>query len=197
MAAVNKRQPPPGYPTGGNAKVEAPKVDNNTKAQQTDGEEQDETDRGISARFITGRPKPRSYERYPGHGIVPFDDYDPAPPRYKPAPGYDHPPHGYGGHGQQPYGGHPSHGQQPYGGHPSHGQQPYVEFVVSDDEDNEDDYENEYSHQPNPYHKKPQQYYRRETYVVDEPPPPPPPRRRPSYPPESNYYVRDEYARYN
>ena len=79
MAAVNKRQPPPGYPTGGEAKEKAPQVDND-KAQQTNGEDEDETDRGISARFMIGRSKPRSHERYPGPGFVPFDDYGPVLP---------------------------------------------------------------------------------------------------------------------
>ena len=168
MAAANQRQPPPGYPTGGNAEERAPPVDNNNK-------DEDETDRGISARFMIGRNKPRSHERYPGPGLVPFDDYVPPPPPRGPhrAPGYDYPPpHGYGVHRHQTP----------------------VEFEVSDDEE-EDDYENGYGHQPIPYGKKPQQFYRRETYVVE--PPPPAPRRRPlPYAPEGNYYVRDEYVRY-
>jgi len=172
MAAVNKRQPPPGYPTGGEAKEQAPQVDN--KAQETNGEDDGETDRGISAQFRVGRPKPRSHDRYPGPGFVPFDDYDPAPPRrpYNRAPVYDYP---------AP----PGHTRPVF--------QQNVSYEVSDDED-EDDYEGGYVHQPI---RKPQEYYRRQTYVVDQPPPPPPPpRRRPAFAPQSNYYVRDEYARY-
>eukprot|EP00253_Pinus_taeda_P009919 PITA_09919 len=173
MAAVNKRQPPPGYPTGQNQKEEAPPVDNSIKTQEADGEDVDETDRGISARFRFGHPKPRSHERYPGPGLIPFDDYDPAPPRgrYNHPSGYDYPP--------------------PHG-HARPGFQPHVSYEVSDSED-EVDYEGGYGHQAI---RRPQQYYQRQTYVVDQPPPPPPPRRRPVYPPQGTYYVRDEYERY-
>jgi hypothetical protein len=63
MAAVTKQlQPPPGYPTGGEAKEEqAPQVVDD-KAQQN-GEDDGETDRGISAGSIIGRPKPLLHER--------------------------------------------------------------------------------------------------------------------------------------
>jgi len=170
MAAVNKQHAPPaGYPTGGEAKEQ---VDN--KAQETNGEDEGETDRGISAQFMIGRPKPRSHERYPGTGFVPFDDYDPAPPRgqYRRVSHQDYPP-------------------PPRHAHGSHTYQQRVEYEVSDEEDG---YEGGYGHQPIPYNKRPQQFYRRDTYVVDQaaPPPPPPPRRRP----QSNYYVRDEYIEY-
>jgi len=176
MAAANKRQPPPGYPTGGDAKEEqAPPVGNNKKAQQANDGDEDETDRGFSGSFVIGRPKPRPGERYPGHGLIPFDDYEPVPPRgrYNPAPVYDYP---------------------PPRGPARHGFPPHVSYEVSDDED-EVDYEVGYGHQAI---RRPQQYYQRQTYVVDQPPPPPPPppRRRPVYPPPGNYYVRDEYARY-
>ncbi|MGL6900100.1 hypothetical protein NBB33_23720, partial [Salmonella sp. NW1189] len=162
MAAATKKQAPPaGYPTG-EAKEEVPQVEK--VAQETNGEDDGETDRGISARFMVGRSKPRS------HGFVPFDDYDPAPPRgsYSRVSQHEYPPrHGHG----------------------SHTYQERVEYEVSDEEDG---YEEGYRHQAIPYNKKPQQYYRRDTYVVDQPPPPPPPRRRP----HSNYYVRDEYVQY-
>ena len=62
--------------------------------QQANGEDEDKTEWGISARFMIGRSKPRSHEHYPGPGLVPFDDYDPALPRgpYNRAPVYDYPP---------------------------------------------------------------------------------------------------------
>jgi hypothetical protein len=72
MAAANKRQPPHGYPTRGNI-VEASQIDNNIK-------DENETDRGISGRIMIGRPKSRSHERYPGPGLVHFDDYGPVQP---------------------------------------------------------------------------------------------------------------------
>jgi hypothetical protein len=58
MAAVTKqRQPPVGYPTGGEVKEEqAPQVvDDNTDKAQQNGEDDGETDRGISPGFIIGR----------------------------------------------------------------------------------------------------------------------------------------------
>jgi len=56
-----QRQPPPGYPSGGETEVEQdPLIDDiSDKAQQNGGEDDGETDRGISVGFRISRPRPR------------------------------------------------------------------------------------------------------------------------------------------
>nr|ABK21686.1 unknown [Picea sitchensis] len=96
MAAVTKqRQPPVGYPTGGEVKEEqAPQVvDDNTDKAQQNVKDDGETDRGISPGFIIGRrysgPVLYNYSGPGSHGQPAYPPNHPGQPAYPPNhPGY-------------------------------------------------------------------------------------------------------------
>lgn len=128
MASVSKeRQPPPGYPT------EEEQVHQVVDEAQQNGEDDEESDRGISAGFRIGRSKPQSHQAggYPGPVL-----YNPS--RY-----------------HNPQGGYPApviYNPSRYDSSRSHGNHGYVHHPY--------DEENDYTVQQfTPYNNRPQQFY--------------------------------------